>query len=1102
MARFSHFFIDRPIFAGVLALVIMIAGGIAYTQLSVAPYPEVAPPTVVVSTSYPGATPITISETVATPLEQEINGVEGMLYIESQASSDGSLSITITFELGTDLDIATVQVQNRVAAALSRLPQEVQQVGVTTQKQSPDLLMVVHMISPADAPPEEQRDTLYISNYAYTQVRERLRRVEGVGDVAMFGAREFAMRVWLDIERLPNFDLTHTDVINALREQNVQVAAGTLGQPPVDTGRAFQIPVTTQGRLESTEQFENIIVKTGDDGRLVRLGDVARVELGAQNYAVNSYLDDQPAVAMVIFQRPGSNGLTTADAIIDQMDELSRQFPPGLEYRIVYNPTEFVSQSIDEVFVTLYQAAGLVVLTVFVFLQSWRKAIIPAIAIPVSLVGTFGVLLALGFSLNNLSLFGLVLAIGIVVDDAIVVVEAVDRLIREGKSPRDATREAMSEVAGALVATTIVLAAVFVPTAFMTGVTGQFYRQFAVTIAISTVLSTFTSLTLSPAMCKLLLLPDDAEKGWFGKAVDKTIGWFFRGFNKLFDATERLYGATICKLVRVSWLVLLVFAGLIGLTAWRFQATPTGFIPPQDQGYLIISLQLPPGSSLSRTDAVMREVRDKALAIDGIEHAVCFAGFSGASRTNSSSAAAIFTPLAPFAERVEAGRDVNTILAELRQVVGTVREAGVVALMPPPVRGIGTGGGFKMQLQDRRGVGRDLLAESAQKIIGQANAKPGLKQVFTTVAPDSPQIEADIDRTKAEMLGLPLQNVFDALQVSLGSLYVNDFNLLGRVYRVTAQADQQFREDTADIGRLRTRSMNGAMVPLGSVVDVKTVTGPDRITRFNLFPAIDINGDTTPEYSSGQALADMEAFAAELPDGIGYAWTDLAFQQKKAGNTILYIFPLCVLFVFLALAAQYESLLLPLAVILIVPTCILCALVGIGFRGMPNDILVQIGFVVLVGLACKNAILIVEFAKQEEDGGKNRIEAAIAASELRLRPIMMTAVSFILGVIPLLIATGPGSEMRRALGTAVFAGMVGVTFFGLFLTPVFYVVLRRFSPDSRPLEDGDSCGEAGDASDETDADDLGAAQSADASTNGTAEPTDASPTAAPEPAAT
>ena len=1060
MARFAHFFIDRPIFASVLAVVILIAGGIAYTQLSVAPYPEVAPPTVVVSTSYPGATPGTIADTVATPLEQEINGVEGMLYIESQSSSDGSLTVTITFELGTDLDIATVQVQNRVASALSGLPQEVQRIGVTTKKQSPDLLMVVHMVSPEDAAEEEQRDTLYLSNYAYTQVREQLRRIEGVGDVQVFGAREFSMRVWLDIERLPGFDLTHQDVIAALREQNVQVAAGTVGQPPTDTGQAFQIPVTTQGRLERPEQFEQIIVKTGEDGRLVRLKDVARVELGAQNYAVNSYLDKQPAVAMVVFQRPGSNALTTARSVQDQMDELSGRFPPGVEHRIVYNPTDFVQQSIDEVFVTLYQAAALVVLTVFIFLQSWRKAIIPAIAIPISLVGTFGVLLAMGFSLNNLSLFGLVLAIGIVVDDAIVVVEAVDRLIREGLAPAEATRRAMTEVAGALVATSIVLCAVFVPTAFMSGITGQFYRQFAVTIAISTVLSTFVSLTLSPAMCALLLLPEDAKKNWFGRLMDKLLGWFFKLFNKAFEATERVYGATIARLLRVSFVVLAVFVGLLGLTGWRFQATPTGFIPPQDQGYLIISMSLPPGASLSRTDAVMRDVRDKALAIEGIEHAVCFAGFSGASRTNSSSAAAIFTPLAPFSERVESGRDVDTILAELRQVVGGVKEAGVVALMPPPVRGIGTGGGFKMQLQDRRGLGLPRLKEAADQVVGQANQKDGLVQVFSTIGADSPQINADIDRTKAEMLGVPLENIFSALQISLGSLYVNDFNLLGRVYRVTAQADQQFRENVTDISRLRTRSMSGDVVPLGSVVDIKTETGPDRVVRFNLYPAIDINGDTTPQYSSGQALADMEEMAEQLPDGIGYAWTDLAYQQKKAGNTILFIFPLCVLLVFLALAAQYESLLLPLAVILIVPTCILCALVGIGFRGMPNDILVQIGFVVLVGLACKNAILIVEFAKQEEDAGKDRRQAAVDASQMRLRPIMMTAVSFILGVIPLLIATGPGSEMRRALGTAVFAGMVGVTFFGLFLTPVFYAVLRRFSPDSRPLDQADDDAEA------------------------------------------
>ena len=1053
----SHFFIDRPIFASVLSTLILIAGGLAYFQLPVAPYPEVAPPTVVVSTSYPGATPETIAETVATPLEQEINGVEGMIYMESSSSSDGTMQLTVTFDLGTDLDIAQVQTQNRVATALPRLPEEVRQIGVTTQKQSPDLLMVVHMISPEDAPEAERRDQLYISNYAYTQVREQIRRVEGVGSVQVFGGREFAMRVWLDVERLPAFDLTAGDVIAALREQNVQVAAGVVGQPPVDDGGAFQLAVTTQGRLTEPEQFGDVILKSGEDGRLVRLRDVARVELGARDYALNSYLDQTPAVALVISQRPGSNALATADAVLAEVERLAGQFPPGLEHRVVYNPTEFVAQSIDEVFVTLGQAAALVVLTVFVFLQSWQKAVIPAIAIPVSLVGTFGVLLAFGFSLNNLSLFGLVLAIGIVVDDAIVVVETVDRLIREGKSPRQAARAAMDEVGGALVATSLVLIAVFVPTAFISGITGQFYRQFAVTISIATALSTFVSLTLSPAMCRVLLKGQREEKTWFTRFMDKALGWFFTAFNKGFDWTERGYGAVVCRIVKRPIVILTVFAGLLGATYWGFQITPTGFIPPQDQGYLIISIQMPEGSSLGRTDALTKEVRDAALEIDGIDHAVVFVGFSGASRTNSSSAAAIFTPLAPFSERVESGRDVDTILAELRETVGRFNGARIVALQPPPVRGIGTGGGFKMQVQDRGGVGLDALIAAAGDVSAKANEKDGLVQVFSTVTNSTPQIKADIDRTKAEMLDVPVGNVFEAMQVALGSVYVNDFNLLGRTYRVTAQADQQFRSDETDIGRLRTRSANGAVVPLGTVVDIDRTIGTDRLVRFNLYPAADINGDTTPGYSSGQALADMEKFAEGLPQGVSYEWTDLAYQQKAAGNTALYVFPLCVLFVFMALAAQYESLLLPLAVILIVPMCLLCALVGIYARGMPNDILVQIGFVVLVGLACKNAILIVEFAKQQEDAGKDRFNAAVDAAQLRLRPVLMTAVSFILGVIPLLIATGPGSEMRRALGTAVFSGMLGVTVFGLFLTPVFYVVLRKFARDGDPAaEDGEA----------------------------------------------
>lgn len=1053
MSGFAHFFIDRPIFASVISTLLMIGGGLAYFQLPVSSYPEVAPPTVMVSTAYPGATPETIAETVATPLEQEINGVEGMMYMQSQSSSDGSMQLTVTFELGTDLDIAQVQTQNRVSTALPRLPPEVRQIGVVTQKQSPDLLMVVHMISPEDSEEANKRDQLYISNYAYTQVREQLRRLEGVGDVQVFGGREFAMRIWLDIDRLPAFDLTAGDVIAALQEQNVQVAAGVLGQEPVAAGQAFQMTVNTKGRLKTPEEFDDIIVKTGEDGRLVRVRDIARTELGARDYAVNSYLNKQEAVALVIFQRPGANALSTAESIKATMSDLSDAFPPGVDYSIVYNPTDFIAQSIDEVFVTLFQAGLFVVLTVFIFLQDWRKSLIPMMAIPVSLVGTFGVMLTLGFSLNNLSLFGLVLAIGIVVDDAIVVVETVDRLIREGKSPRDATREAMVEVGNALVATSLVLIAVFVPTAFMSGITGQFYRQFAVTISIATALSTVVSLTLSPAMCRVLLRSASTKPDIFTRLLNGVLGWFFKLFNWGFGKGERTYSWMVSRLVRLSAICLLIYVGLIGVTYYGFQITPTGFIPPQDQGYLIIAVQLPEGAALNRTDEVTKEIRDIALEVDGVYGAVSFAGFSGATRVNSSSAAAIFTPLDPFEERVAKGRDVTTILNELRQKVSQVRGGTAFVLQPPPVSGIGTGGGFKMQVQDRGGVGLDQLVAATQEMAMKANQKEGLVQVFSTVSNGTPQVKADVDRTKAEMLNVPVANIFEALQVFLGSAYVNDFNLLGRTYRVTAQADQQYRQELDDILRLRTRSTAGAMVPLGSVVDVKRTVGPDRVVRFNLYPAADINGDTLPTYSSGQALEDMEKFAAELPLGLGFEWTDLAYQQKQAGNAALYIFPLCVLFVFLALAAQFESLLLPLAVILIVPMCLLCAVFGINVRGMPNDILVQIGFVVLVGLACKNAILIVEFAKQQEDEGKNRFDAAIDAATLRLRPVLMTAVSFILGVIPLLIATGPGSEMRRALGTTVFSGMLGVTIFGLFLTPVFYTVLRKFARDNPPAEE-------------------------------------------------
>lgn len=1039
--KFSRFFIDRPIFATVLATVIVLVGLLAYFQLPVGQYPEVALPTVTVRASYPGATAETISRTVATPLEQEINGVENMLYMESQATADGSLLLTITFELGTDVDQAQVLVQNRVSIALPRLPESVRQIGVTTRKSSPDLMLVVHLFSPDDS-----RDQLYIGNYVYLQIRDVLARQQGVGDIQIFGGNEYSMRAWLDVDKLAQLDLTAGDAVAAMRSQNVQVSAGIIGQNPIDDPKtAFQINVNTQGRLQDPEEFAEIILKSGEDGRLVRLKDVARLELGAVDYSVRSYLGEKNAVAIAMFQRPGSNAIATTETILETMKELRRDFPPGLDYQVIYNPTAFVEESIAEVFTTLWQAGLLVILTVFIFLQNWRSTLIPVIAIPISLVGTFAAMQVLGFSLNNLSLFGLVLAIGIVVDDAIVVVENVERLIEEGKSPRDATRQAMDEVGSALIATTLVLIAVFVPTGFIAGISGQFYRQFAITIAVSTAISTFVSLTLTPALCALLLRGEDTEKGRVGKAIEKVLGWPFRMFNKAFDVAENTYASVIGRLLRVSFVMLLVYAGLLGLTYFGFTQVPGGFIPPQDQGYVIIAIQGPPGANLDRTDQVTREVTKMAMEVDGVSNAVSFVGFSGATRANSSNAAAIFPVLEDAKDRASRDRQLEVILDELRGKVASIKDAQVLVIQPPPVRGIGTGGGYKMQIQDTSGAGLDRLKSVTDELVGAANGEQGLVQNFTNFNNSTPQYYADIDRTKVRMLDVPIDNVFEALQIYLGSAYVNDFNFLGRTYRVTAQAEAEYRDEESDIMHLRTRSQSGDIVPLGSLVTLRETTASDRVVRYNLYPAADINGDTLPTFSTGQAIAKMEQLADDiLPPGFTYEWTDIAYQQKKAGNTALYIFPLCVLFVFLALSAQYESWLLPLAVILIVPMCLLCAIAGVWLRGMDNNILTQIGFVVLVGLACKNAILIVEFAKQEEDKGKDRFEAAIEACRLRLRPILMTAFSFILGTLPLVIATGAGSEMRRALGTAVFSGMLGVTLFGLFLTPIFYVVLRKF----------------------------------------------------------
>ncbi|MBA3962642.1 MAG: efflux RND transporter permease subunit [Chthoniobacterales bacterium] len=1048
--NFSHFFISRPIFAAVISIVIMIVGGIAYFTLPIAQYPEVAPPTVVVTTSYPGANPQVISETVATPLEQAINGVEDMLYLTSQCTTDGSMTLTITFKLGTDLDKAQVLVQNRVATAVPRLPEEVQRIGVTTDKSSPDLLLVVHLLSP-----NKRYDQLYISNYATLHVIDVLRRLDGVGAVNAFGGREYSMRIWLDPEKLSSVNLTATDVVTALREQNVQVAAGVIGQQPVGPGHAFQLSVNTLGRLVDPAQFGDIVIKTGDQGRVVRVKDVARVQLGGLDYSVNSYLgfpnekDATSAVALVVQQRPGSNAIATAHAIRATVAKLAEDFPKGLGYTIVYDPTVFVEESVNAVFHTIFEAVILVVLVVMIFLQSWRATVIPLVAIPVSLIGTFAAMSALGFSLNNLSLFGLVLAIGIVVDDAIVVVENIERNIEEGLKPADAARKAMDEVGGPVVSVALVLAAVFVPTAFISGISGQFYRQFALTIAVSTMISAFVSLTLSPALGAILLQPREAKRDWFGRLLDRVFGWLFRGFNRFFEKTVGVYVPTVGRLIRRSGLALVVYAILLVLTFFAFKRVPVGFIPALDQGYAIIAMQLPDGASLERTDAVVRQTIALALKTPGISQVVAFTGFSGATRANSSNAAALFPVFAPFDQR---GRKLDgpAVIGNLRKQLASVQGAQIAVIPPPPVRGLGTGGGFKMEVQDRSGAGLRALQAATDKTIQAARADPGLVQVFTQFRASTPQLFAEVDRTKAKMLNVPLGNIFDTLQIYLGSTFVNEFNLFGRTYRVTAQADSQFRDDVSDIARLKTRNAAGGIVPLGSVMNIKETTGPDRVVRYNLFPAAEINGDTAKGFSSGQSLDTMERLAREnLPNGMSFEWTDLAYQQRAAGNTALYIFPLCVLFVFLTLAAQYESWTLPLAVILIVPMCLLSAIVGVMLRGFDNNILTQIGFVVLVGLASKNAILIVEFARQQEHAGKDRFAAAVEACRLRLRPILMTSFAFILGVVPLVIASGAGAEMRQSLGTAVFFGMLGVTFFGLLLTPVFYVVIRGFASDTK-----------------------------------------------------
>ncbi|MCU0961512.1 MAG: multidrug efflux RND transporter permease subunit [Pirellulaceae bacterium] len=1122
---FSHFFIDRPIFATVLSIAIVIVGGVAYTQLPIAQYPDVAPPTIQVSASYPGANAPTVADTVATPIEQEVNGVERMLYMSSKCTNDGQMLLDVTFELGTNLDTAQVLVQNRVSVAMAKLPEDVKRIGVTTKKKSPSILMCVNLISP-----EGTYDQLFLSNFATLKVKDELARINGVGDVAFLGPRDYSMRIWLDPRKMASLQLTAADITRAVKEQNVQVAAGRLGQAPVagDAVITFEMPINTQGRLASEEQFEQIVVKTGSAGQVVYLRDVVRekktdasgkvieqgIELGAKNYDVSTYLDGQPCITLAVFQLPGSNALSTAKAIRAKMDDLQTRFPDGIKYRIHYDTTVFVEESVASVFHTLMEAFVLVFLVVLIFLQNWRATLIPMIAVPVSLIGTLGVMALLGFSLNNLSLFGLVLAIGIVVDDAIVVVENVERLMSTGLSPRDASRKAMEEVSGPVVAIGLVLSAVFIPTAFMAGISGQFYRQFALTIASATLISVFNSLTLSPALAALFLKPhahgEHASREalpragiavimgllayfflaemvgrWLGIefgahgaahasatslwllriglfAAGAVIGWwllagtvnrlllaFFRVFNQMFDMTIGGYARTVRSLVRVSLVPLAVYGGLMFLTYLGFQVVPQGFIPEQDKGYLIVNAQLPDGASLNRTEELVKKMSEVARDTAGVGHTIDLAGFSPMLSTNMSNVGGLFVLLEPFEER--AGRreaSAPAVIQALRQKFREFPEAQIAVFGAPPIEGLGSTGGFKLQVQDTGGAGPRSLEGVVKTLAEESQQLPGLVGVFSTFAVNQPQLFVDIDREKAKSQGVSLDDVHSTLQTFLGSAYVNDFTFQNRNWQVNLQADPAYRMRQEDIGRLEVRNSQGNRIPLQTLIHVRDTTGPAIINHYNVFPSAELTGNTATGVSSGQAIAMMENLTREyLPATMEKKWTELTYQQILASEDVLtkLAFPLGVVFVFLVLAAQYESWLLPLAIILIVPMCILAALTGVWLAGLANDIFVQIGLVVLIGLAAKNAILIVEFAKQLQDEGKPRLEATVEACRLRLRPILMTSFAFILGVVPLVLAQGAGAEMRYTLGLAVFSGMLGVTLFGVFFTPVFYSVIMRLA---------------------------------------------------------
>jgi len=1037
--RIAHFFIDRPRFAVVVSCFITLIGLGALFVLPVAQYPEIVPPTVQVTTSYPGASAETISKTVATPLEQQINGVENMIYMSSQSTGDGKLTITVTFRIGTDLNLAQNLTQNRVQNTISRLPEDVQRLGVQVRKATPSILLAVHLFSNDDT-----KDTLYLSNYATLHIKDVLARIPGVGDVQFQGGREYAMRIWLDPDKVAAYDLSADEVLQVLRQQNLQVSAGVLNQPPTKTNEAYQLNIEALGRLSTPDEFSQIVVKTDRLGHVTRISDIGRVEVGAVDYGSTAFMDKKDAATLLIYAQPGANSLDVDHAVLGTMKNLQQDFPSGVDYKIIYDPTIFIGKSVDEVITTIFEAILLVVLVVFLFLQNWRATIIPVVAIPISLLGSFSVLYLCGISLNNLSLFGLVLAVGIVVDDAIVVVENIERNIHEGMTPVAAAHHTMDEVGGALLSIALTLCAVFVPAAFLSGISGLFFRQFAVTIAASTVISCVVSLTLSPALCAVLFKRKGHDTGRF-QSLRRFMDASFGRFNREFDRLSHGYGKVTRRLARVLGLVMLVYVGLIGLAGFEFHSTPTGFIPEQDQGYLITIVQLPPGASLDRTEKIVRQVMDIALDTPGIEHIAPFVGLDATTSTVASNAGTVFTGLPSLYNHDMPGLTAQSVLADLRKRLSVIKDAYVLTIPPPPVQGLGSSGGFKLMLEDRAGLGSKALADAANKLVAEARKDPDFVGMFTLFNAGSASIFANIDRVKAEKVGLKPTDVFSTLQVYMGSQYVNDFNYLGRTYQVVAQADSRFRGTPEDITRLKVRNTAGEMVPIGTVAEIERNTIPYRVPRYNLYPAAEVQGAAAPGVATGTALLKMEALAQKvLPKGVGFEWTELAYQQQQKGTPTLLVFGAAALFVFLVLVAQYESWRLPLAIVLIVPMCILAAISGLIFRGMPIDILAQIGFIVLIGLAAKNAILIVEFAKQNQDEGSSAVDAAVHAARTRLRPILMTSLAFILGVAPLTLATGAGAEMRQSLGTTVFFGMLGVTLFGLLFTPAFYIFIRKY----------------------------------------------------------